>query len=140
MDTMITIAKSVIAGNPSAFTKRDFFIELQKRADQQRRPGESREQVFSRYATADTSGQVLMQAHKVASGEDYGGEPEKDDKELVTNEAYRRLMDLAADERKDGETVEQAFARLHADPKYQDLVATEKRSHVDRVAKAMVMG
>jgi hypothetical protein len=26
---MITIAKSVIAGKPSAFTKRDFFLERQ---------------------------------------------------------------------------------------------------------------
>jgi hypothetical protein len=64
MDSMITIAKSVIAGKPSAFTKRDFFIELQKRGDQNRRPGETREKAFARYATTDPNGRVLMQAHK----------------------------------------------------------------------------
>src|SRR5262249_50396741 len=53
VDTMITIAKSVIAGQPSAFTKRDFFLEIQKRADQQRRPDERREGAFARYATTD---------------------------------------------------------------------------------------
>jgi len=137
MDTMITIAKSVIAGKPSAFTKRDFFLELQKRADQQRRPRESREQAFTRYATTDTSGQILMQAHKAAGGEDYCGEPEKANDDPVTNEAFRRLMDLAAEQRREGETVEQAFARLHADPKYRDLVATEKCLHSARVAKAL---
>jgi hypothetical protein len=33
--------------------------------------------------------------------------------------------------------VEQAFARLYADPKYRDLVATEKRMHGARVVKTL---
>jgi hypothetical protein len=140
MDSMITIAKSVIAGKPSAFTKRDFFIELQKRADENRQSGETREQAFARYGTTHPDGCLLMQAHKAAGGEDYCGEPEKANDEPVTNEAFRRLMDLAAEQRNDDETVEQAFARLHADPKYRDLVTTEKRMHSARVAKAMLVG
>jgi hypothetical protein len=141
MDTIVTIAKSVISGKPSAFTKRDFFVELQKRADENRRPGETRERAFTRYATTHPTGQVLMQAHKAARGDDYTGEPDdKTDDEPATNDAYRRLMDLAAEKREKGETVEQAFARLYADPKYRDLVATEKRAHTDRVAKAMGIG
>jgi hypothetical protein len=141
MDSMITIAKSVIAGKPSAFTKRDFFLELQKRADQDRQPAETREKAFARHATADPNGQVLMQAHKAASGEDYSGE--QDDKacdEPVTNEAFQRLMSLAAEQRRSGETVEQTFARLYADPKNRDIVATEKRMHNIRVSKAMGAG
>jgi hypothetical protein len=138
MDSMIPIAKSVIAGKPSAFTKRDFFLELQKRGDHNRRPDESRERAFARYATADPSGRVLMQAHKAATGEDYSGEPVKaDDAPTPTNDAYSRLMDLANEQRRGGETVEQAFARLYADPKNRDLVVTEKRMHTERVAKAM---
>jgi hypothetical protein len=140
MDTMITIAKSVIAGKPSAFTKRDFFCELQKRADQQRRPNESRAASFTRLATTDPDGRLLMQAHKAAGGDDYSGEPDKPIEEPVTNEAYQRLMDSAAKERRESETVEQCFRRLHADPKYRDLVATEKRLHNVRVAKAMGIG
>jgi hypothetical protein len=115
MDSMITIAKSVIAGQPSAFTKRDFFLELQKRADQIRQPGETREGAFARYATGDPNGtgQLLMRAHRAAAGEDYSGEPVKADDEPVTNEAFQRLMlmSLAAGQRRSGETVEQTFAR-----------------------------
>jgi hypothetical protein len=140
MDTMIVIAKSVIAGKPSTFTKRDFFVELQKRADEERQPGETREGAFARYVTTDPSGRLLMQAHKAASGEDFTGERDKDDKEPTTNEAFRRLMDLATDKREQGETVEQAFARLYADPKYRDLVALEKRLHSAQLAKAMGIG
>jgi hypothetical protein len=141
MDSMITIAKSVIAGKPSAFTKRDFFIELQKRADQIRQPGETREKAFERYATADSNGRVLMRAHQAASGEDYSGEPVKAvEGPTTTNDAYRRLMDLANEKRQQGETVEQAFSRLYADPNYRDLVSTVKRMHNVRVAKAMGAG
>jgi hypothetical protein len=80
----------------------------------------------------------MSRAHKAASGEDYSGEPAKaDDGPAATNDAYSRLMDLANEQRREGETVEQAFARLHADPKNRDLVTTEKRMHQVRVAKAM---
>jgi hypothetical protein len=136
MDSMIVIAKSVIAGKPSAFTKRDFFLELQKRADQIRQPSETREKAFARYAIRDPNGQLLMQAHKVAYGDDYQGEPDEEENQPVTNDGYRRLMDLANEKRKDGETIEQAFARLYTDPKFRDLVASEKRLHNVQVAKA----
>jgi hypothetical protein len=140
MDAMIAIAKSVIAGKPSTYTKRDFFVELQKRADETRQPNETKEGAFARCATTDPSGRLLMQAHKAASGEDYSGEPDKDDAEPTTNDAFRRLMDLATEKREQGETVEQAFARLYSDPKYRDLVSTEKRMHGAQVAKAMGIG
>jgi hypothetical protein len=51
---------------------------------------------------------TVMRAHKAASGEDYSGEPVKADDEPVTNDAYKRLMDLANESRRNGETVEQA--------------------------------
>jgi hypothetical protein len=120
MDAMIAIAKSVIVGKPTTYTKRDFFVELQKRADEYRQPNETRERAFARYATTEPNGRVLMQAHKAASGEDFTGEPDEDDDEPTTNEAFRRLMDLATEKRELGETVEQAFARLYSDPKYRD--------------------
>jgi hypothetical protein len=56
---------------------------------------------------------------------------------FVTNDAYRRLMALANENRQKGETVEQAFARLYADPSYRELVSMEKRMHTARVAKAV---
>ena len=49
-------------------------------------------------------------------------------------------MDLANEKRKEGETVEQAFARLYTDPKNRDLVITEKRLHQARVVKALGIG
>ena len=63
-----------------------------------------------------------------------------DDDVGKTNEAYRRLRDLAIQERKQGETVEQAFARVHADPKYRDLVSIEKRMHAAKMNKAIGLG
>jgi hypothetical protein len=42
--------------------------------------------------------------------------------------AYRRLMDLAVKERKEGETVAQAFARVMRNDKNRDLVAAESAS------------
>jgi len=140
VDAIIGVAKSIIAGQPTAFTKRDFFLEIQKRADQQRGPGETRERAFARYATTDPQGRLLFQAHKAADGVDYTGELDEADEKPVTNEAYRRLMKLAADNRSDGETLEQSFARLYADPKYRDLVATEKRMHAERVTKVLGLG
>jgi hypothetical protein len=136
-DMMVRIAKSVADGASTGFMKRDFFLELQKRADQIREPGETREAAFARYATTDPEGRLLMQAHKAARGEDYAGQRDDVDDEPDTNEGYRRLMDFAAEKRKKGETVEQAFARLYADPKYRDLVGAEKRMHTERMAKAM---
>ena len=139
-DQMVRIAKHVADGIPTKLTKREFYLELQKRAEETRQPCETRESAFARYATTDTDGRLLMQAHRAAGGEDYSGEPDADDDEPLTNEAFRRLMDLAAEKRKKGETVEQAFARVHADPKYRDLVTTERRMHNARVAKAMGAG
>src|SRR5215472_3344720 len=75
-DMMVRIAKSVVGGTPTGFMKRDFFLEPQKRADQIREPGETREAVFSRYATTDPEGRLLLTAYKVAGGEDYSGEPD----------------------------------------------------------------
>jgi hypothetical protein len=49
-------------------------------------------------------------------------------------------MDLANERRKPGETVEQAFARVYADPNYRDLVVTEKRMHTERVVKSIETG
>jgi len=139
-DMMVRIAKSVVGGAPTGFLKRDFFMELQKRADQIREPGETREAAFARYATTDPEGRLLMQAHKAARGEDYSGESDNADDEPQTNEGYRRLMDLAVEKRRKNETLERAFARLYADPKYRDLVAAEKRMHTERMTKAMGIG
>jgi hypothetical protein len=74
--------------------------------------------------------------------EPFDGEDDRVDSDRAkdANDAFRRLRDLAIQERKQGETAEQAFARLHADPKYRDLVAAEKRIHEARMAKAMGLG
>jgi len=137
---MIRIAKSVADGGPTGFMKRDFYLELQKRADQIREPGETREAAFARYARTDPEGRLLLTAYKTVGGEDYSGEQDNVEDEPQTNEGYRRLMDLAAERRRDGETIQQTFARLYADLDYRQLVATEKRMHPGRVAKAMGIG
>jgi hypothetical protein len=67
-DTMIEIAEGVAKGMPTAFTKADFYRELDERAQRDRKTGETREQAFTRYATPDTDGRTLLAAHKVAPG------------------------------------------------------------------------
>jgi hypothetical protein len=95
-------------------------------------PGETREGAFTRYATTDPDGQAIDASHKAAGGEDYSGEPDEVQEEPMTSEPYRQLMDLANKNRKKDETVEQAFARLYSDPKYRDLVTTEKPCTMSR--------
>jgi hypothetical protein len=85
---------------------------------------------------------ILLKASRKAVQVPFDGDEDEpgDDDDNGTNDAYRRLWNLAIQGRKQGETVEQAFARLHAEEKHRDLVTAEKRLHNARVAKAMGIG
>ena len=65
-DIMIEIAERVAKGMPTSYTKADFYRELDERAQRERKPGETREQAFARYATTDPDGRSLFAAHRVA--------------------------------------------------------------------------
>jgi hypothetical protein len=139
---MVQIAKSILNAHQQGLTSRDFFLEIRKRADAQFKESTlTREQRFARYCQSD-DGAILLKASRKAVQVPFDGEDDKVDGDAAedVNEAFRRLMDLAIQERKQGETVAQAFARLHADPKYRDLVSTEKRLHEAKMAKAMGLG
>jgi hypothetical protein len=93
---------------------------------------------FVKFVTTDPDGIILMQAHKHASGADYHGEHEEERApQEPTTKAYDRLMALADLEKRNNETVAQAFSRLYQDPKHKDLVATDKSLHSSRVGKAI---
>jgi hypothetical protein len=130
---------SILNGHQQSVTSKDLFLEIQKRADAQFKDSNlTREQKFSRYCQ-QPEGAILLKASRKAVQVPFDDDEDRVDGEKAdnVNEAYRRLMDLAIQERKQGETVEQAFARLHADPKYRNLVSIEKRMHEAKVAKAM---
>jgi hypothetical protein len=48
-------------------------------------------------------------------------------------DAYQRLMELARIQKRDGETLEQCFARLHSSSEYTDLIKMQKAQHAQRV-------
>jgi hypothetical protein len=63
-ELMLYVAKRLAAGEASnAYTKGDFFAELQKRAVADRRTGETVEQAFARYSMTDPTGQLLLKAN-----------------------------------------------------------------------------
>jgi hypothetical protein len=139
---MVQIAKSILNGHQQGLTSKDFFVEIRKRADARFKDNNlTREQRFARYCETD-DGAILLKASRKAVQVPFDDEDDEVDGEKAdnVNEAYRQLMDFAVQEQRQGETVEQAFARLHADPKYRNLVSIEKRLHQTTVAKAMGLG
>jgi hypothetical protein len=61
----IEFSKRVLAGEPTALTRPDLFAEMQKRADDLRRPDETPEQSFSRFAMTTDEGRALYAAYRV---------------------------------------------------------------------------
>jgi len=127
MDRMLTFAKAVAAGAPTTITKAQFFEEMSKRAQAEKKPGESVAQAFARFAETDI-GKVLMQAHRHASGPDHQFEkPEVTKAEAPSMPALDKLKQLAADHQKTtGVTPEAAFAVVYTDPANKDTVAQHK--------------
>jgi hypothetical protein len=68
MNTLL-VAKAVVEDGyvTKNFTREDFRVEIQKRAEAVRKTGESPDQAFARFATTDPDGQVLMRAMRKAS-------------------------------------------------------------------------
>jgi len=128
------VAERVAKGMPTKFTKAEFFAELDRRAQAEKKPGESVAQAFARFAETDI-GKVLMQAHKLAGGPDHQFE-----KPLVTKAdaaptpSLDKLKDLASAHQADnpGKTYEASFATVYGDPANRDLVNSSKTEARDK--------
>jgi hypothetical protein len=116
VDGMIAIAEATIdRGYSPIFKQDDFYSEMCKRAETQRKPGETREQAFAKFMTTD-EGSLLYRALKVTPP----GEPvEKAAASPLEEGPAMKALRTKAEELR-GEngklTREQAFARAFEDP------------------------
>lgn len=114
-------------------TKAQFFDELSKRAEAEKKPGESVAQAFARFADTDV-GKVLMQAHKLAGGPDHQFERPVPSPVRKASPAMDKLMQLAAARSKASPELspEQSFAAVYTDPANKDVVAGLRQQHRGR--------
>jgi hypothetical protein len=124
---MVVVAKRVAAGEPTTLTKADSFIELQKRAEADRQPGETPERAFSRYSTTTTDGRALLAANLYGPGPDYCPPAPVTPPQPVTSAAYQKLMKRARKlAGREGITEASAFAKVYVDPANRALVLEDK--------------
>jgi hypothetical protein len=134
---LVPIAKRVVAGEPTAFEKRDFYAAIESGAAEIRKADESPEQAFARFCQDDPRGQILLKAHKMAKGADYRPEPEPVQM-LPESPAYAKLCRKATKlAKREGLTEAQAFAKVYEDPANRELVEADRIAHRGRVAKAI---
>jgi hypothetical protein len=126
-------------GHDCGFDRRDFELEIEKRAEAIRAPGESRQQAFTRYATQDETGKLLFKASLKAppriveqAPQDLPARPEP------AGEASAELERLARFEAKSkGGTYEQNYVRLLTSPEHKELVrrARSEELHATQMAQ-----
>ena len=135
MDRMLTFAKAVAAGAPTTITKAQFFEEMDRRAQADRKPGESVAQAFAD-SPRPTIGKVLLQARTdwrrvlitCSSGPRHDGRYGADAASISSRP-------LAADHQKTtGVTPEAAFAAVYTDPANKDVVAQHKAELAEQSA------
>jgi hypothetical protein len=147
-DHTLSIAKRIADANPFEqrhvaaewnLSKRDYEAEIEKRSEDYRRPGESRQQAFTRFATETPEGKALMKAALAAPP---AAPPKFADQDLVPEKppggpASEELMRLARSMAKERKlTVDQAAARILSDPTRKDLLAEILRE--ERRARTMI--
>jgi hypothetical protein len=130
--SMVTVAKRIVEEGPQAYpsmSKTMIYTEMMKRAEDIRRPDETSEGAFARFATTDADGRALFGAYKVASAEDYHAALSADDGRPPKrplpppNAAHDALMlkaqALVEQVAKSGAgkslTIEQAFEKVFSD-------------------------
>lgn len=140
MNTMLEVAKSVARGEPTRFTKRDFFLALDEMAQKSKGANESREAAFARYA-ATPDGMVLMQAHKGAGGPDFEGTRpiegfRKDTGSQADTPSMTEIKRLTSQRvaTEPSKTYEQHFADVYTDPANAGLVAQHKAAMAEQSA------
>jgi hypothetical protein len=134
---LVPVAKRVIAGEPSAFEKRDFYAAIESGAAEIRKADESPEQAFARFCQDDPRGQVLLKAHKLARGADYTPVP-KLVPVVPQSTAYATLCKKASKlAKRENLSEARAFAKVYEDPANRELVEADRAAHHQRVSKAI---
>jgi hypothetical protein len=120
-------------GNPSGLNRDDFHREIEKRATESRREGESLPQAYTRILETP-EGQVLHDAYKRAPRAPVQAAQDLPHTPKPAGPASKELDDLARAMAKDkGISFQQAHARLQADtnPERKLLVARVRREEME---------
>jgi hypothetical protein len=128
---MIGVAKAVISGRQGypRQTKEELYKALERGAEACRRQGEAEDAAFTRFATQDDTGRLLMQAHSLVRGPQFTNLPEPVTKAAPDyGDAYGQLLRKASALRKAQPdlTEAQAFAMVYEDPSNRDLVDAQR--------------
>jgi hypothetical protein len=130
---MVNFAKILVegTGHNCGLDRRDFELEIEKRAEAIRAPGESRQQAFTKYATTTDDGRLLFKASLKAPPRQAVQDlapPKKPD----LTPAARELDELAREmARSKKYSYEQAFSRLYTDPERKALVERYNREQAE---------
>jgi hypothetical protein len=117
-------------------TRQDFEEDIAKRAEATRLPGESREQAWTRFATATDDGRLLFKAAMLAPPRQFAQDltREKPKADGPASEELERTARAMAKEKK--LTYQQAYSRLISDPDRKELLA-EIRREEERARRAV---
>jgi hypothetical protein len=133
MDVTLDVAKMVAAtGRPAPlYSKRDWYAEIQKRAEACKQEGESPAQAFSRFIQKNPEGRLLYEAYRRTPGAVNGTGPSEVEKASTPTPlpSYTKLVAKGEELRKADPklTKEQAFVKAYTDPANRELVARYKR-------------
>jgi hypothetical protein len=113
-------------------TRQDFEEDIAKRSEEIRAPGETKEQVFTRYATTTDDGRLLLKASMMAPPRQAAQDLPVPKTPEPAGPASKELDDLARWMAKEkGISFQQAHARLQADPERKALVARVRREEIE---------
>jgi hypothetical protein len=120
-------------GNASGFDREDFVEEISKLSEAFRRPGESREQAFTRTIVENSEGALLFKASKLAPPREAPHDFVRDSEPEPTSDAERELDRLARDVARTANiSLARAKGRVLQDPQHQKIVraltAAERRA------------
>jgi len=136
-DAAVHFAKVISDANPftrrevaaeAGLSRQDYEDAIHKRAESIRRPGDSKQQAFTRYAVETDDGRALMKAALAAPPMAPPKQAPQDLKPKSAGPASEELERMAramAKERK--LTVAQAYSRLISDPDRKEMLAEIKR-------------
>jgi hypothetical protein len=125
LDAIKKLARDIDAGHVGNHaSKHQWYSALQKASEADRKPGETREQAFARYSTAETDGRAMFKAMRGAAGHDFV--PTVPEPVVMKNTANDEIRALADQEMVADPSLTKLAALLKVHAAYPELVARAK--------------
>jgi hypothetical protein len=124
---IVKLAHDVQAGRSGNHaTKSQWYLAIQKLAEEQRQPRETAQKAFSRVVTSDMDGRVMFKCYMSAAGDDYrpAAEPAP---VLKKDSAYSKLKKIAGELKAENPSLTDGAAFLKAFNENRELAALSKR-------------